>query len=66
MTVRDLKAKLATITDDDLEVIIRCTWEGDEPAGNAFALRSVTQDIDQDTADPFLALDGDQDFDDPE
>jgi hypothetical protein len=62
MTVRDLKAKLATITDD-LEVIIRCTWEGDEPANNVFALRSVGEDMDHDTAEFFAALDCDQDFD---
>lgn len=62
MKVGELKSALELVSDDEMEIIIRCTWEAEEPAGNAFALRGIYQDLDHDTAEPFLALECDQDF----
>jgi len=62
MKLRELKAKLAAIPDDDIEVVIRCNWEDDEPAGTVFALRGVSENLEPDTAESFVALDCDQDF----
>jgi hypothetical protein len=62
MTVADLLKKL-TLYDENLEVYVRCTWEGDEPVGNVFSPHTVVQDIDHDTADDFVAIECDQDDD---
>jgi hypothetical protein len=63
MTVGELKKKLA-LHDETLEVLVRCTWEGDAPSVNVFAPRTLMQDIDHDTAQDFLAIECDQDEDD--
>jgi hypothetical protein len=63
MTVGELKKKLA-LHDETLEVLVRCTWEGDQPPVNVFSPRTVQQDIDHDTAQDFVAIECDQDEDD--
>lgn len=42
---------------------MRAEWKvADEPYSNQFALRAVTLDLDPDSAEEFVALDCDQDF----
>jgi hypothetical protein len=60
MTVSDLLKKL-TLYDENLEVVVRCTWEGDVPPVNVFSPRAVLQDIDHDSAEDFVAIECDQD-----
>ena len=59
MTVAQLRERLAR-HDDGLEVLVRCTWEGDAPASNVFQPVVCVQDIDHDTAEDFLAIECDQ------
>jgi hypothetical protein len=60
MTIAQLQARLGLFTDDKLEVLIRCQWEGDSPSSNVFMPRLCVQDIDHDTAVDFIAIECDQ------
>lgn len=60
MTVAELRENLSHF-NEELEVLVRCTWEGDEPPVGVFTPRTVAQDIDHDTAEDFVALECDQD-----
>jgi hypothetical protein len=62
MTVGELRTALSAF-DDTLEILMRAEWKvADEPYSNQFALRAVTLDLDPDSAEEFVALDCDQDF----
>lgn len=63
MTVAELLKRLS-LYDEHLEVMVRCTWEGDAPPVNVFSVRTVAQDMDHDTAEDFVALECDQEEDD--
>lgn len=61
MKVKELRELLARFPDDR-EVLARCTWEGEEPAGEVFEPRTVALDIDHDTAEEFIAIECDQEW----
>lgn len=64
ITVGQLREQLKDVPDD-LEVVVRASWEGDEPTGNCFNLSAaVVCDSHADGTD-FLALDCDQDIECP-
>ncbi len=59
MTVGELKEHLKSF-NNDLEIIVRCEWEGKEPNGTCFALVSVSEEDDHNTEEYFAAFDCDQ------
>lgn len=65
MTVKELFAELCKldVNQGDLDITIRCSWDGDGPNGNCFQISGVCVDNDHSTEQEFLAIDCDQDFD---
>lgn len=63
MTVATLKLMLSMLPDgsDDLDITVRCEWEGDTPNGTCFRIGGVVLDNSHDEeGTEFVALDCDQ------
>jgi hypothetical protein len=58
MTVTQLKERLER-HEGDLEVLVRCQWEGQTPAGVVFQPRVLVQDV-NDAEEEFVAIECDQ------
>jgi hypothetical protein len=59
MTVAELREELSHF-DEKLEVMVRCTWNGEQPPADVFSTRTVAQDWDRGTELDFVALECDQ------
>jgi len=62
MTVRQLRERLAPF-DDELEVLVRCVWQGAEPRGTVFQPRVCVLDVNHGSDEEFVALECDQEED---
>lgn len=62
MTLGELKVKLAALPPEagDLEIIVRCSWDGDEPNGNCFDLGGIGIEDNHATGEDFVVFDCDQ------
>ena len=68
MKIREARMVLERISEafgDDLEIIVRASWEGGTPNGNCFDLTGIELDHEHGEGTPFIAFDCGQDFEPP-